>query len=175
MNILPIVQRGAPILNQVAQTVENIKAEEIQQLIRALKITMKNANGVGIAAPQVGKSLRIFLMCSAPSERYPNAPLLPLTVVINPKITATNNQQALGWEGCLSVKDKRALVPRYTDISVNYFDELGQEYQQNLSGFVARIFQHELDHLDGITFIERLNNESDAISEQQWLEQTANV
>ncbi len=107
-------------------------------------------------------------MCSAPSERYPDAPLLPITVVINPKIIKTSEQQVLGWEGCLSVKGKRALVPRYSDIDVSYIDETGVLHNQHLTGFLARIFQHELDHLDGITFIERLDNESDAIDEQQW-------
>ena len=156
------------MLTQTALAVENIHAKDIKQLINDLTVTMNDASGVGIAAPQVGKSLRVFLMCSAPSERYPNAPLLPLTVVINPEIISTNNQQALGWEGCLSVKNKRALVPRYTVIKVSYFDETGQKHLQTLSDFIARIFQHELDHLDGITFVDRLNNEPDAITKQQW-------
>lgn len=169
---LPILQRGESVLAQVANTIENINTHEIKQLIDNLKVTMKNANGVGIAAPQVGVSLRVFLMESAPSERYPNAPLFPLTVLINPSIIKTNNLQELGWEGCLSVKGKRAQVSRYTCIEVKFQDETGKKHHQTLNGFIARIFQHELDHLDGITFIERLNHEADVINEQQWLEQT---
>ncbi len=172
-NNLPILQRGAPVLAQVAHTIEDIHSSEIKKLINSLKVTMANASGVGIAAPQVGVSLRVFLMESAPSERYPNAPLFPLTVLINPSIIKTSNQQELGWEGCLSVKGKRAQVLRHTSIDVNYFDETGKEHHRTLNGFIARIFQHELDHLDGITFIERLSHETDAISEQQWREQTA--
>jgi peptide deformylase len=167
---LAILQRGEPILAQVAHTVNDINSDEIKQLIADLKLTVAEAKGVGIAAPQVGESLRLFLMCSAPSERYPDAPLLPISVIINPEIHNTSEQQALGWEGCLSVKGKRALVARYTSIDVSYLDEAGTKYHKTLTGFLARIFQHELDHLDGITFIERLNNENDAIDEQQWRE-----
>jgi peptide deformylase len=167
-NNLTILQRGEPVLAQVAQTIHDVNSADIKQLIDDLTVTVAEAKGVGIAAPQVGKSLRLFLMCSAPSERYPDAPLLPITVVINPKIIKTSEQQVLGWEGCLSVKGKRALVPRYSDIDVSYIDETGVLHNQHLTGFLARIFQHELDHLDGITFIERLDNESDAIDEQQW-------
>jgi len=170
-NNLTILQRGEPVLAQVAQPVQEVNSTKIVKLIADLKATVAEAKGVGIAAPQVGISLRLFLMCSAPSERYPDAPLLPLSVIINPKIINTSQQQELGWEGCLSVKGKRALVPRYTDIAVSYLDDAGTQHNKTLTGFIARIFQHELDHLDGITFIERLDNESDAIDEQQWREQ----
>jgi len=175
MNTLTILQRGAPVLAAIATPIDNIHAAEITRLIADLKVTVTQANGVGIAAPQVGKSLRLFLMCSAPSERYPDAPLLPLTVVINPKILKVSSCQALGWEGCLSVKGKRALVSRYENIDVSYFDETGIKHNKTFTGFLARIFQHELDHLDGITFIERLSDESDAIDEQQWREQLLNT
>ncbi len=167
---LIILQRGEPVLAQVANPVTDINSEQIKQLITDLKITVAEAKGVGIAAPQVGECLRLFLMCSAPSERYPDAPLLPISVIINPEIRSTSEQQALDWEGCLSVKGKRALVARYTSIDVSYLDEAGTKHNKTLTGFLARIFQHELDHLDGITFIERLNNENDAIDEQQWRE-----
>jgi peptide deformylase len=169
-NNLTILQRGEPVLARVAHVVTEINSVQIKQLIADLKLTVAEAKGVGIAAPQVGKSLRLFLMCSAPSERYPDAPLLPISVIINPEIHNTNEQQALGWEGCLSVKGKRALVARYTSIDVSYLDEACTKHSKTLTGFLARIFQHELDHLDGITFIERLDNESDAIDEQQWRE-----
>jgi peptide deformylase len=163
MSSLTILQRGEPVLAQVAQPVNTINSTEIKQLIIDLKTTVAQANGVGIAAPQVGISLRLFIMCSAPSERYPDAPLLPPSVIINPKILKVSEQIELGWEGCLSVQGKRALVPRYSTIDVSYVDETGLVQNQTLSGFLARIFQHELDHLDGITFIERLDNENDAI------------
>jgi peptide deformylase len=173
-NNLTILQRGEPVLAQVADAVTDIDSEKVKQLIDDLKITVAEANGVGIAAPQVGESLRLFLMCSAPSERYPDAPLLPISVIINPEIHQTSAQQELGWEGCLSVKGKRALIPRYTNIKVSYLDDTGTKHNKTLTGFLARIFQHELDHLDGITFIERLDNESDAIDEQQWRERYMN-
>lgn len=113
-------------------------------------------------------------MCSAPNERYPDAPLLAPCVIINPEIIEAGHQQELAWEGCLSVKGKRALVPRYTRIKVSYIDESGIKYNKTLTGFLARIFQHELDHLNGITFIERLSDENDAIDERQWRQQHLN-
>jgi len=168
MSYLTILQRGEPVLSAIAKPILNVHADEVKQLIFALKTTVAQAKGVGIAAPQVGISLRLFIMCSAPSERYPDAPLLAPAVIINPEILNVSQQQVLGWEGCLSVKGKRALVPRYSTIEVSYIDDAGVKHQQTLKGFLARIFQHELDHLDGITFIERLDNETDAIDEQQW-------
>lgn len=171
MSTLPVLQRGAPVLAAIAKSVDNINTDEIKQLIVALKTTVAAEKGVGIAAPQVGKSIRLFIMCSAPSERYPSAPLLAPCVIINPEIIETSHQQELAWEGCLSVKGKRALVLRYSSIEVKYIDEHGTKHNKTLNGFLARIFQHELDHLDGITFIERLNDENDAIDEQQWRQQ----
>ena len=109
LSTLTILQRGEPVLSAIAKPILNIDSAEIKQLIIDLKSTVALAKGVGIAAPQVGKSLRLFIMCSAPSERYPNAPLLAPSVIINPEIIHTNNEQELGWEGCLSVKGKRAL------------------------------------------------------------------
>lgn len=167
-NSLTILQRGEPALAQVAPPVNDINCDKIKQLIADLKLAVTEAKGVGIAAPQVGESLRLFLICSAPSERYPDAPLLPISVIINPEILKTSEQQELGWEGCLSVTGKRGYVPRHSEIEVNYLDENGSLQQRTFSGFLARIFQHELDHLNGITFMERLDRESDAIDEQQW-------
>ena len=165
MSLLTILQRGEPVLAQVAKRVNDVHTLAIKQLIHDLKTTVAKAKGVGIAAPQVGISLRLFIMCSAPNERYPNAPLLAPAVIINPKILKVSKQQELDWEGCLSVQGKRALVPRFSTIDVSYIDENGIEHNQTLTGFLARIFQHELDHLDGITFIERLDHESDAIKQ----------
>ncbi|TWX65094.1 peptide deformylase [Colwellia sp. C1TZA3] len=168
MSTLTILQRGEPVLSAIAKPIPNVHAADIKQLIEDLKGTVAQANGVGIAAPQVGKSVRLFIMCSAPSERYPEAPLLAPAVIINPEVLSASTEQVLGWEGCLSVKGKRALVSRHQSIDVRYLDEQGQQQQQTLTDFLARIFQHELDHLDGITFIERLDHESEAIDEQQW-------
>ena len=167
-NTLTILQRGEPVLSAIAKPVTVIDSEEIKQLVDDLKITVASAKGVGIAAPQVGVSVRLFIMCSAPSERYPHAPLLAPSVIINPEILNASNEQELGWEGCLSVEGKRAMVSRHTSIDVRYFDEHGTEQHKTLTDFLARIFQHELDHLDGITFIERLSDENEAIDEQQW-------
>jgi peptide deformylase len=168
--MLTILQRGEPVLSAIAKPIHDVHAAEIKQLIVDLKATVAQANGVGIAAPQVGKSLRLFIMCSAPSERYPEAPLLAPAVIINPELIHTSTLQELGWEGCLSVKGKRALVSRHQTIEVRYLDEQGKQKQKIFNDFLARIFQHELDHLDGITFIERLDNENNAIDEQQWRE-----
>ena len=99
--------------------------------------------GIGIAAPQIHHSDRIFIMCSKPNARYPDAPLMAPTAIINPEILHGSSDKVKGWEGCLSVPSMRGLVPRHTEITVRYFDQQANEQQKELTGFIARIFQHE--------------------------------
>jgi peptide deformylase len=130
--------------------------------------TVVKANGVGIAAPQVAKSVRLFIVASRPNPRYPNAPEMEPTAMINPIIIAHSSEVVKGWEGCLSVPGIRGLVPRYQAITVEYTDRNGNLQQQELTDFVGRIFQHEYDHLDGIVFVDRLENTLDMITEQEY-------
>lgn len=168
-----IAQLGHPVLRQQAQTVENILADDCQNLIREMMDIVEQAEGVGIAAPQIYQSLRIFIMSSKPNARYPDAPLMPVTAIINPEIVEACTEIEKGWEGCLSVPGMRGLVPRHKTIIVRYFDQQGQAQQTVFTDFIARIFQHELDHLDGLTFIDRLESTMDLISESQWYQQFA--
>ncbi len=170
-----IAQLGNAVLRKRAVNVENILADECQQLINLMMLAVSEAGGVGIAAPQIHHSMRIFIMCSKPNARYPDAPLMPPTAIINPEILHYSTEQVKGWEGCLSVPSMRGLVPRHSQITVRYFDRQGNEQQKKLSGFIARIFQHELDHLNGLTFIDQLESTKDLISEVEWYQQFAAV
>jgi peptide deformylase len=165
---LQIAQLGNPILRQQAQVVANVRDERIQQLIDALIVTATASNGVGIAAPQVSESYRLFIVASRPNARYPNAPLMQPTAMINPRIIAHSTERVKGWEGCLSIPGIRGLVPRYQAIEVEYTTRDGQLHRQELTDFVARIFQHEYDHLDGIVFLDRVETTQDLITEQEY-------
>jgi peptide deformylase len=168
--ILEIKQLGDPILRQNADAIAQIKDKSLQELIDSLIETAKAANGVGIAAPQVSQSYRLFIVASRPNPRYPNAPLMEPTAMINPQIIAHSEELVKDWEGCLSVPGKRGLVPRYQSIEVEYLDRDGNLQHQILIDFVARIFQHELDHLDGIIFLDRLESSEDLFTEQEYLD-----
>ncbi|MDJ0730352.1 MAG: peptide deformylase [Crocosphaera sp.] len=163
---LEIAQVGNPILRQQAQLVRDITDEKLQELIDTLLTTAMDAKGVGIAAPQVSQSYRLFVICSHPNPRYPDAPLIDPTVMINPQIISHSDEIVKGWEGCLSVPGVRGLVPRYQTITVEYLDRYGKLHQQELRDFVARIFQHELDHLDGILFIDRVEKSEDLVNSE---------
>lgn len=167
MTTLPIAQRGAEILAQVAQPLTFPLAAEIQQMIDDLLETAAKSNGVGIAAPQVAQSWRLFILASRPSPRYPQAPTMEPIAVINPRILAYSAEEVLGWEGCLSVNGLRGMVARATWVDVEYFDRSGLLHQQRFTDFVARIFQHEHDHLEGILFVDRVDAAT-LISEEEY-------
>lgn len=168
-----IAQLGHPVLRQraVEVEVENILDDECQQLINKMLLAVTQAGGVGIAAPQIHHSVRMFIICSKPNERYPNAPLMPATAMINPEILSLSAEKIKGWEGCLSVPNIRGFVPRHSNIRVRYYDRQGIEQQKELTGFIARIFQHELDHLNGLTFIDKVESTTDLVSEDKWYKQ----
>lgn len=165
---LPIAQLGNPILRQQAKLVDNVKDQRIQNLIDALMVTATASNGVGIAAPQVSQSDSIFIVASRPNPRYPNAPEMEPTAMINPHILAHSTEIVNGWEGCLSIPGIRGLVPRYQAIEVEYTTRDGKQNRQELTDFVARIFQHEYDHLEGIVFLDRIKNTQDLMTEQEY-------
>jgi peptide deformylase len=165
---LQIAQLGNPILRQQAQIIDNVQDEHIQRLIDDLIATAATSNGVGIAAPQVSKSYRLFIVASRPNARYPDAPTMEPTAMINPRIIARSSEVVKGWEGCLSIPGIRGLVPRSQAVEVEYTSRDSQLQRQELTGFVARIFQHEYDHLDGIVFLDRVENTQDLMSEQEY-------
>jgi len=172
--LVPIIQLGNPILREKAAWVDNIQDDHIQKLIEDLIATVTKANGVGIAAPQVAESYRLLVVASRSNPRYPNAPEMEPTAMINPRIIGHSTEVVKGWEGCLSVPGIRGLVPRYQAIEVEYTDRNGKLQKQELTDFVARIFQHEHDHLDGIVFVDRLENTLDMITEQEYQQRVVN-
>ena len=159
--ILEIIQLGNPILRQPAKPIDNLADARIQTLIDELI-------GVGIASPQVAESYRLFIVASRPNPRYPNAPEMEPTAMINPRIIARSTEIVKGWEGCLSVPGIRGLVHRYQAIEVEYTSRDGKLHRQELTDFVARIFQHEYDHLDGIVFIDRVESTQELMTEQEY-------
>ncbi len=161
----PVVTLGHPMLRQVARPVAAVDDLGLQHLIDQMLLTVRAANGVGIAAPQLAYSLRVLVVASRPNLRYPHAPLMEPTVLINPRLVAASGDLDLGWEGCLSVPGVRGRVPRHRTVEVEYCDRQGQTHRQVWSGFVARIFQHEADHLDGKVFLDRVRSETDLLSE----------
>ena len=165
---LTIIQLGHPLLRSPAQPVENFTERKLPQLIDALIETATAANGVGIAAPQVAQPYRLFIMASRPNSRYPHAPTMTPKAIINPKIITHGQEMVKDWEGCLSVPGLRGKVPRYQTIEVEYCNPDGQIQHEMLTDFVARIFQHELDHLNGLVFLDRLESEEDLYTEEEY-------
>ena len=166
--LLEISELGDPILRRQAQPIENVHDERIQKLIDRLIFTAGKANGVGIAAPQVAESYRLFIVASRPTIRYPNAPVMEPTAMLNPQIIAHSAEIVKDWEGCLSVPGIRGLVPRYQAIEIEYTSRDGKLCRQELTDFVARIFQHEFDHLNGIVFVDRVESTQEIITEEEY-------
>lgn len=166
---LTISQLGDPVLRQTAEPIEQVEAAWVQQLIHEMMTTLVDSNGVGLAAPQVGQSYRLLIVASRPNPRYPNAPTMQPTAMINPVLIAHSDEQVKDWEGCLSVPGIRGLVPRYRTIEIEFTTQDGQRQRQELTDFVARIFQHEFDHLNGLVFLDRLETVQDLITEQEYM------
>ena len=163
-----IAQLGAEVLRLRAQEVQDINAPEMQEIIGDLFISLASTNGVGLAAPQISTSWRMMIIASRPSERYPYAPEMEPTLMINPSFESLGDVREKDWEGCLSIPGIRAKVPRYTHIKVTYINASGDAVTQELEGFVARVFQHEYDHLDGLVYLDRVTCNRDIISEEEF-------
>lgn len=170
MTVRPILQVGDPLLRQRSREVsrEELASAQVQQLIDDLIDTMRDANGAGIAAPQVGELLRITTIEVNDNPRYPYKPRIPLTIVVNPVIEPLDAGQFEGGqfeggqfdnlEGCLSVPNMRGLVPRWVSVRVRYLDRDGNEHDTVKRGLTAGTFQHECDHLDGVLFLDRVRD-----------------
>jgi len=166
--ILEITEMGNPVLRKRAVEVEDVHDPEVQEFIDDLIATCTNANGVGIAAPQVDVPKRIFIISSRPNVRYPEAPVMDSEAVINPEIISHSGETVRDWEGCLSIPGLRGLVPRHTWVDVRYISREGEVEERRFSDFIARIFQHELDHLNGVLFLDRILSSVDLVTEKEY-------
>ncbi len=153
-----ILRMGDPRLLRIAEPVLKFDTRELHTLIADMFETMAAANGAGLAAPQIGENLQLVIFGFDHNERYPEAPPVPRTVLINPTITALDEQLEEGWEGCLSVPGLRGVVPRHTRIAYRGFDERGRLIEREAEGFHARVVQHECDHLIGRLYPTRMTD-----------------
>ncbi|GAB3758392.1 peptide deformylase [Ramlibacter monticola] len=141
---------GDPRLLRVAQPVRAFDTRELHALVADMQDTMRAANGAGLAAPQIGEDLQVVIFgTDAPNPRYPDAPPVPRTVLVNPVLTPIGGEEEEDWEGCLSVPGLRGVVPRWRRIRYAGFDEKGRPVEREVEGFHARVVQHECDHLVG--------------------------
>jgi peptide deformylase len=167
--IRTILQMGNPLLRRTADPVTDFTESALQGLIDDLRETASSSGGVGIAAPQIGESVRIALIASQPSERYPQAPLIGPILLVNPVFEWKSEEMEKGWEGCLSIPGIRGIVPRHTKIRVrhNAFPG-GAELTSEFEHFIARVVQHEMDHLNGTLYIDRVETPLDLATEQEY-------
>jgi peptide deformylase len=156
--IREILKMGDPRLLRVAQPVENIHDPELKAVIADLYETMHAANGVGIAAPQIGVDLRLMIFGFDTNPRYPDEPPVPVTTLINPWIEVLAEETEEGWEGCLSVPGMRGMVPRATSIRYGGTLQDGGAFEREAHHFHARVFQHEFDHLNGVLYPQRIQD-----------------
>ena len=154
----PVLRMGDPRLLQRAREVEQLDTPELHALVQDMLDTMKEMSGAGLAAPQIAVPLRVVIFGMERNPRYPDAEPVPFTVLINPQITPLDGELEEGWEGCLSVPGMRGLVPRYTRLRYRGVDQYGTPLDRSVSGFHARVVQHECDHLDGILYPMRIRD-----------------
>lgn len=160
MTVREILHVGNPLLRERSRELshDELASPKVQQLIDDLIDTMHAANGAGIAAPQVGELVRIATIEVTHNPRYPYKPPIPLTVVVNPVVEFLDDELVEVNEGCLSVPDMRGNVMRHVNIRVSYWDRDGQPHEEIKRGLTAGTFQHELDHLDGVLFLDRVHD-----------------
>jgi peptide deformylase len=158
MAIREVLKMGDPRLLDVAKPVTAFGTPELETLLADMRDTMNDLNGAGLAAPQIGVGLRVVIFGVAANPRYPDAEEVPYTVLINPELAPIGIEMEDGWEGCLSVPGMRGLVPRYRQLRYTGVDPEGRPIDRTVSGFHARVVQHEVDHLDGILYPRRIRD-----------------
>lgn len=160
MTLLKIAHVGHPILRERSREVARaeLASPEIQRFIDDLVETMRDANGAGLAAPQVHFPVRICAVEVGENPRYPYLPKVPLTILVNPKVHVVTEETFENYEGCLSVPNLRGIVHRFAEIELTYWDREGTEHTKKIRGLTAGTFQHEIDHLDGKLFLDRIED-----------------
>jgi peptide deformylase len=158
MAVRNILRMGDPLLLRRAIEIAKFDTPWLRELLADMHDTMHAANGAGLAAPQVGVSVRVVIFGFERNERYPDAPPVPHTVLINPVLTPLGAEQDEDWEGCLSVPGMRGLVPRYQRLRYQGHDAHGVAIDRTVDGFHARVVQHEVDHLDGVLYPMRVRD-----------------
>ena len=158
MAVREVLRMGDARLLQVSEPVSELPSPELTQLLADMRDTMAAHDGAGIAAPQIGVLKRVVIFGLTYNPRYPDAEPVPQTVLINPRIELLGDDTEDGWEGCLSVPGMRGLVPRFKRLRYVGFDEHGQPIDRTVSGFHARVVQHEIDHLDGVLYPTRIRD-----------------
>jgi peptide deformylase len=158
VTVKAVLKMGDPRLLQRASEVELIDTQQLAPLLDDMWDTMAAENGAGLAAPQIGVMQRVVIFGYEDNPRYPESPDIPETVLINPLVEALDETLEDGWEGCLSVPGMRGIVPRYRSIRYRGFDQFGNPIDREVSGFHARVVQHECDHLDGVLYPQRIQD-----------------
>ena len=161
MAVRPVLKMGHPLLRQVARPVAEFGNRELRELVRDMDDTMRSLDGAGLAAPQIGVSLRVVIFEVVSNPRYPDVGEVPYTVLVNPELTPLGEETEDGWEGCLSVPGLRGRVPRHRRLRYRGVDLDGGRIDRTVEGFHARVVQHEVDHLDGILYPMRLRSLDD--------------
>ena len=156
--IREVLRMGDPRLLAAAQPVEAFDTPELHALLSDMRDTMDQLDGAGLAAPQIGVSLRVVIFGFEANARYPEAAPVPYTVLINPRLTPLSDEETEAWEGCLSVPGLRGMVPRRSRLHYSGFDAMGRRFEHEVEGFHARVVQHECDHLDGILYPMRVRD-----------------
>ena len=156
MAVRSVLKMGDPLLLQRAQEVKQFRSKELDALLVDMLDTMEALDGAGLAAPQIGVSLRVVIFGVKRNPRYPDAEEVPYTVLVNPVIHPVDEEFEDGWEGCLSVPGMRGLVPRHKRIRYTGHDQYGARIDRDVTGFHARVVQHECDHLDGVLYPMRI-------------------
>jgi peptide deformylase len=156
--IREVLRMGDPRLWEKSLPVTDFRSEDLPLLLEDMRDTMAHLNGAGLAAPQIGVGLRVVIFGVHANPRYPDAEEVPDTVLINPELTPLSNELEEGWEGCLSVPGMRGWVPRYRKLKYSGYDEHGKRFVREVSGFHARVVQHEVDHLDGVLYPMRIKD-----------------
>ncbi|TLY92281.1 MAG: peptide deformylase [Gammaproteobacteria bacterium] len=157
MAVRRVLKMGEPLLREVAEAVTRFDAQ-LAALVTDMDDTMRAFSGAGIAAPQIGVSARVVIFELRDNPRYPHLTPVPYTVLVNPVLTPLGSELDDGWEGCLSVPGMRGLVPRFRRLRYRGFDVHGAPIDRTVEGFHARVVQHEIDHLDGILFPQRVRD-----------------
>ena len=158
MAVRPVLRMGHPLLQRAAAPVTRFGTAELRDLVRDMDDTMRASNGAGIAAPQIGASLRVVIFEVSRNPRYPDVEPVPYTVLVNPQVEPVGDEQEDGWEGCLSVPGLRGLVPRFRRLRYRGYDAEGTAIDREVTGFHARVVQHEVDHLDGVLYPMRVRD-----------------